>query len=256
LAAANSTSWWLADERFRLVVEAIPIALIAADRAGRIDFVNTATEKLFRYRAGELVGQSVEILVPERFRGKHPQHREDFGTTPDPREMGSGCDLYGLRKDGAEIPVEISLIPVQTDQGLIIVSAIIDISERRCAENELIHTYSLLESRVEERTAELNQANQQLNVLNENLDAFVYVAAHDLQEPVRNLVSFATLLRRDLGSELPERAARDLSHITDAAKRMQRLVGDLLRLSQSGKFQHQTAARLANRLRRDRARDP
>ncbi len=225
----------LTEETFRLVVEGVPTAVIAVDRAGKISFVNASAEKLFGYRPEELIGQPIEILIPERFRGNHPGHREAFYSAPELRQMGTGRDLFGLRKDGTEFAIEIGLNPIQTGQGLLVVTAIVDISQRKCEENELVQTYRELESRIEERTSELQHANRQLSTLNEDLDAFVYVASHDLQEPVRNLVAFAALLRGDLGEELPEQAARDLVFITDAANRMRQLAADLLRLSRAGR---------------------
>src|SRR5271166_1764520 len=123
------------EQRFRLVVEAAPNAMVMIDRAGKIAMINAHAERLFGYSAAELVGQPVEILVPERFRGHHPELRRTFFADPRPRPMGAGRDLYALRKDGREFPVEIGLNPIETEEGTMVLSAIVvDIAARKAAE--------------------------------------------------------------------------------------------------------------------------
>jgi len=125
----------LDDDRFKQVVEFAPNAIVMVDEQGTIVLVNAQTEKLFGYDRNELVGQAVEMLVPNRFRGAHPQNRIHFLATPTARPMGAGRELYGLRRDGTEFPIEIGLNPLETRQGLMILSAIVDITERRRAES-------------------------------------------------------------------------------------------------------------------------
>jgi PAS domain S-box-containing protein len=122
------------ERRFRLVVEAAPNAMVMVDPAGKIAMVNTQAERVFGYSRTELVGQPVEILVPERFRSHHPELRTAFFTDPRPRPMGAGRDLYGLKKDGSEFPVEIGLNPIETAEGTMVLSAIVDITARKTAE--------------------------------------------------------------------------------------------------------------------------
>ena len=124
-------------ETFRLVVEAAPNAMVMVNAQGQIEMVNALTEKIFGYRRTELLGQTVEILVPERFRGQHPALRRDFFADPTARPMGAGRDLFGLRKDGSEFPVEIGINPIETDEGTMVLSAIVDISDRKHKEERL-----------------------------------------------------------------------------------------------------------------------
>jgi len=135
------------ERRFRLVVEAAPNAMVMIDRAGKIVMVNTQAERVFGYTRTELVGQPVEMLLPERLVGQHPELRETFFADPRPRPMGAGRDLYGLKKDGSEFPVEIGLNPIETDEGTMVLSAIVDITTRKAAELQLRESeqrYSML----------------------------------------------------------------------------------------------------------------
>jgi PAS domain S-box-containing protein len=125
-----------AEETFRRVVEGAPSAMIMVTTDGRISLVNTQAERLFGYRRDELLGQRIELLVPARFRQHHPGYRERFHADPQVRPMGAGRDLFGLRKDGSEFPVEIGLNPIETPQGLAILASIIDITERKQLEAE------------------------------------------------------------------------------------------------------------------------
>lgn len=146
------------ESQFRALLEAAPDAMVIVDAAGTIVLVNTQTERLFGYARTELVGQKVDILVPMRFRGRHPDHRARYSATPGPslpegapdgaaeraaetsratdarvREMGSGLELFAVRRDGTEFPVEISLSPIETADGVLVTSAIRDITERKRA---------------------------------------------------------------------------------------------------------------------------
>jgi len=125
------------EERFRRVVEAAPNAMVMIRVSGQIEMVNAQAELVFGYARSELLGQPVEMLVPERFRGRHPNLRTSFFSEPKPRPMGAGRDLYGLRKDGSEFPVEIGLNPIETEDGTMVLSAIVDISDRRHKEDRI-----------------------------------------------------------------------------------------------------------------------
>lgn len=136
-AARDLTARHQADVMFRGLLESAPDAMVIVRSDGRIQLVNRQAEELFGYPAAELTGQPIEVLVPERFRGRHPAHRQGYVATPRVRPMGAGLDLFGLRRDGSEFPVEISLSPLETDQGLMISAAIRDITERRQQEERL-----------------------------------------------------------------------------------------------------------------------
>jgi rsbT co-antagonist protein RsbR len=126
-----------AAERFRLIVESAPNAIVMANQEGIIVLVNSQTERLFGYTRDELIGQSVDLLVPERVRSAHPSYRAAFFTDPKTRPMGAGRDLYGVHKDGHEIPVEIGLNPITTEDGTFVLASIIDITARRQAEETI-----------------------------------------------------------------------------------------------------------------------
>ena len=117
-------------EIYRSALEAAPNAFVMVNREGKIVLVNFQTEILFGHTREQLIGQEIEILVPQRFRAHHPAHRGTFMASPKPRAMGAGRDLFGLRIDGSEFPVEIGLNPIRTRQGLFVLASIPDIADR------------------------------------------------------------------------------------------------------------------------------
>lgn len=134
------------EERFRLVVESAPCGMVMIDREGKIVLVNAPAEELFGYDRGVLLGQPIELLVPDRYRSAHPSHRAGFFSNPTSRAMGAGRELYGRRRDGSEFPVEIGLTPIEMAEGLFVLSAINDITERRRAEETRSRLASIVES--------------------------------------------------------------------------------------------------------------
>ena len=129
---------WESAERFRQVVESAPSAMVMVNQDGAIEMVNAQAERVFGYARAELLGRPVDMLVPERFRGGHPGMRRSFFADPRARWLGAGRDFYARRKDGSEFPVEIGLNPIETDQGAMVLSAIVDISDRKQKEEHII----------------------------------------------------------------------------------------------------------------------
>jgi PAS domain S-box-containing protein len=214
-----------AEERFRLVVEAAPNAMLMADRNRTITLVNRNTEALFGYSRVELIGKPLEILVPERFRDQHPNHVANFFGDPKARSMGAGRELFGRRKDGAEVPIEIGLNPIDTPAGLYTLASIIDITARKRAENEL------------------RRSNAQLEQMNEELDNFVYTASHDLRSPLAGVSTVANWILQDDGSLAPQTRER-LVLIQSRIERMKRLLNDIRDYARIGRYAELSGTRM------------
>jgi hypothetical protein len=183
------------------------------DVEGRIVLVNREIERLFGYAREELLGRPVDTLVPERFRGHHPGFRAGFTRDPKVRSMGAGRDLFGLRKDGTEVPVEIGLTPVATEEGLFVLGAIVDISARKHAEEE--------RRRLEEQ---LRQAQKM-----EALGTLAGGIAHDFNNILGTIVGYAELIRATTGQSTA--IVADIDELLRAAQRGKELITRILLFS-------------------------
>ena len=209
-----------AEQKFRSLLEAAPDAMIISSRDGEISLVNSQVEFMFGFRREELIGQSIHALVPEWSGLLAPDsaHRE----------------FSARRKNGTEFPSEISLSPLQTEEGLLVTSAIRDITQRKKADDKIRELNARLEHRVAERTRELLQSNKALRQSNDDLNQFVYAASHDLQEPLRMVALYSQLLRNKYGGHLDGEADHFISFMISGAERMERLLTDLLAYAQTG----------------------
>ena len=206
LSLANSEL--LPEEQFKSFLEAAPDAVVIIDQDGQIVCVNRQTENLFGYARDELLGRDVEILIPDRYRARHRSQRDDFVAHPTTRPMGQSVELWGLRKDGSEVSVEISLSPISNRDGILVVSIIRDVTGRR-------------------------QMEQELREADRKKDEFLATLGHELRNPLAPIRNALQYLGTVGLKEADARTAREM--IARQVTVMVRLVDDLLDLSRIGR---------------------
>lgn len=208
------------EARFRTLLNSAPDAVLIADADGRILMANAETERMFGYGRDELLGGSIEMLIPAHLRGGHVGLRRQYAAAPRTRTMGAGLALTAQRKDGGQVPVAISLSPAITDEGTLIFCDIRDITEQRRAEE-----------RIRELNARLERDNAELKSLNKELEAFSYSVSHDLRAPLRAIDGFSQALIEDYAGQLDETGRNYAGRVRAAAQRMGLLIDDLLKLA-------------------------
>jgi len=199
-----------ADQKFKDLLEAAPDAMVIVDSQGHIVLVNSQAVQLFGWSRAEMLGQQIELLVPARYSDRHPDHRRRFFTEPRSRAMGAGLDLFGRRKDGSEFPVEISLSPLESEEGLFVSSAIRDVTERKSIER------ALREKNLELENAALVK------------DRFLASMSHELRTPLNAIIGFTGTLLMQLPGPLNPEQDKQLRIVQTGARHLLSLINDLL----------------------------
>jgi PAS domain S-box-containing protein len=216
---------------FRSLVESAPDASVIVNESGLILKINVQTEELFGYSRDELLNQPLEILMPDRFAMKHHQHRDNYVKNPRFRMMGEGKELLGLHKNGTEFPVEISLSPIKTQDGMLVSAAIRDISKRKKSEE----TIKKINKELHEKNIVLRNQQAELERANKDLESFSYSVSHDLRAPLRAISGFSQLLLDKQNDNLDETGKRYLDNISKSAFKMGQLIDDILTFSRLGR---------------------
>ena len=208
------------EAHWRNLMAALPDTVIVSDADGRIVFVNPAVERFFGYRPEQLIGQMVEILVPQQVHARHVAHRAAYRAEPKRRSMGSGLDLRALRADGTEFAVAVSLGLAETKAGMVIIATIQDMTVLRQRDRS-----------IEDLNNRLSRDNAELKAVNNELEAFSYSVSHDLRAPLRSIDGFSRVLQEDYEKLLDEDGRDCTARIRQSTQHMGALIDDMLKLS-------------------------
>jgi PAS domain S-box-containing protein len=212
------------ERRFRQLLEAAPDAIVEVSADGRIVLVNRVAEEMFGYVRDELLGESVDLLVPDAIRHQHYRHRDSYLEHPRTRPMGSGLELHARCKDGSLFPVEISLSPIQTEGGMHVTAVIRDVTERKRAEKEVRRLQLQYTGELEARNREIERANRLKS-------EFLASMSHELRTPLHTIIGFAELLQEGHEGALGEAQSRFVGHIRRDSEHLLELINDVLDLS-------------------------
>jgi PAS domain S-box-containing protein len=212
------------ERRFRQLLEAAPDAIVEVSDDGAIVLMNRIAEEMFGYQRDELIGQSVDLLVPDAVRPGHHRHRDDYLTKPRTRPMGSGLELHARRRDGSLFPVEISLSPIQTESGIHVTAVIRDVTERKRAEEKVRRLQQKYTTELEARNREIERANRLKS-------EFLASMSHELRTPLHTIIGFTELLEEQQEGPLNEAQKRFLGHIHRDSAHLLELINDVLDLS-------------------------
>ena len=212
------------ERRFRQLLEAAPDAIVEVSEDGTIVLVNRIAEAMFGYDRHQLIGRSVDMLVPDAMSHSHHRHRASYLAHPRTRPMGSGLELHARRRDGSLFPVEISLSPIQTEGGMHVTAAIRDVTDRKRAESEVRKLQQRYTSELEARNREIERANRLKS-------EFLASMSHELRTPLHTIIGFTELLEEGSEGALNEKQKRFLEHIHRDSSHLLELINDILDLS-------------------------
>jgi len=215
------------EKRYRKLLEAAPDAILEVDGTGRIVLVNVQAEKLFGCARSELLGKSVEFLIPERFQGPHPGHRKDYFAHPIMRPMGTGLDLYAKRADGSEFAVDVTLSPYEAEGGDRVICVVRDVTERKRAEEQI----RTLNQQLVEANKGLELQNREVEKATRLKDEFLASMSHELRTPLNAIIGFSDLLAEQGAVQFSSKQKRFVGHIQQGARHLLELINDILDLS-------------------------
>src|SRR6185437_10211526 len=222
--------------RFRDLLEAAPNAIFELEHDGTIVLLNAAAERMFGYAREELLGQIIEVLVPESLRSRHREHRRVYAQHPVTRPMGIGLELFARRKDGSDFPVEISLSPTRSSR---VIAVVRDITDRKQAEEQINAMHRQFTEELEAKNRQLEIRNREVERANRLKSDFLASMSHELRTPLHTIIGFADLLAEELKGRLNSDQKRFVRHIQQDSRHLLEMMNDILDLSkiESGRLE-------------------